>query len=233
MCLQHKAEAKFLCDLSRPKRLALIWIPSSYAMRPALCAPCPLQVTPRALLSALCALRYAQCPMLPAPYSLRYAPYTMKIDLNKYQAIVFDFDGVIADSVEVKTEAFAKLFEAFEPTIRGMVVNHHMKNGGMPREEKIKHFYHHFIGKTIDRRKLKNLCEKFSALVVDKIVAAPEIPGAEAFIKSASLKTLCFIDSATPDHEIIEIVKRRSLTQYFKEILGSGQKKSCKLKIHS
>ncbi len=154
----------------------------------------------------------------------------MNIDLNKYQAIVFDFDGVVVDSVEVKTEAFAKLFEAFGPTIQGMVVNHHMKNGGMPREEKIKHYYHHFIGKTIDRRKLKNLCERFSSLVVDKIVAAPEIPGAEAFIKSASLKTLCFIDSATPDHEIIEIVKRRGLIQYFKEILGSGRKKDVNLR---
>ena len=29
----------------------------------------------------------------------------------RYKALFFDFDGVLADSVKVKTEAFAKLFE--------------------------------------------------------------------------------------------------------------------------
>ncbi|MEE9509964.1 MAG: HAD hydrolase-like protein [Candidatus Bathyarchaeia archaeon] len=54
----------------------------------------------------------------------------------KYQAFFFDFDGVLADSVEVKTRAFAKLFESYGPEIQARVVEHHRKNGGMTRKDK-------------------------------------------------------------------------------------------------
>ena len=34
---------------------------------------------------------------------------------NKWQAVFFDFDGVILDSVDVKTQAFAAMFRAYGP----------------------------------------------------------------------------------------------------------------------
>jgi len=165
-------------------------------------------------------MRHALC-------SLRFA---MQIDMKQYQAIVFDFDGVIVDSVEVKTDAFAELFKDFGPSMQARVVQHHRENGGMPRDEKIRHYYRHFIGKTIDQRQLKEMCQKFSSIVVDKVIAAPEIPGAEAFIKLATSETLCFINSATPDDEIVEIASRRGLTRFFREIFGSGHKKDANLR---
>ncbi len=33
---------------------------------------------------------------------------------NRYDVLFFDFDGVLADSVEVKTNAFAKMFEEMQ-----------------------------------------------------------------------------------------------------------------------
>jgi beta-phosphoglucomutase-like phosphatase (HAD superfamily) len=38
-----------------------------------------------------------------------------------YQAIFFDFDGVILDSVHVKTEAFAAMFRKYGPEIERAV----------------------------------------------------------------------------------------------------------------
>ena len=38
------------------------------------------------------------------------------------RAIVFDFDGVILDSVEIKTKAFARLFEEHGPDVQRQVV---------------------------------------------------------------------------------------------------------------
>jgi len=61
--------------------------------------------------------------------------------------------------------------------------------------------------------------------VVDEVVAAPEIPGAGAFLKKWYEKVPCFIVSATPDEEIIEITKRRGMSGYFREILGSSRSK--------
>ena len=57
-----------------------------------------------------------------------------------YEAFFFDFDGVLADSVEVKTRAFARLFESYGPEVVARVVAHHRYHGGMTRIEKIKQF---------------------------------------------------------------------------------------------
>ena len=145
---------------------------------------------------------------------------------SEYQAFVFDFDGVLADSVEVKTEAFSRLFEDHGPEIQKQVVEHHRNNGGMTRAEKIQHYFDAFLGQPIDDSRLSKLCENFANLVVDNVVAAAEIPGARKFLETWHGKIPLFIDSATPDKEIVEIVERRGLADFFEEVLGSGKPKA-------
>jgi len=143
-----------------------------------------------------------------------------------YHAFFFDFDGVLADSVEVKTRAFAKLFERYGSAIEAKVVKHHRKNGGMTRVDKFYHYYREFLGKQLDEAELQRLCNDFSCLVVDEVTSAPEITGAENFLKKWHNTVKCFVVSATPDEEIKEIVKRRGIDIYFHQILGSSCSKS-------
>ena len=143
-----------------------------------------------------------------------------------YKAFFFDFDGVLADSVEVKTRAFAKLFERYGSAVEAKVVEHHRKNGGMTRVDKFYHYYREFLDKPLDEAELQRLCNDFSGLVVNKVVSAPEIAGAEDFLKKWYRDVQCFVVSATPDEEIKEIVKRRGIDIYFHEILGSSCSKS-------
>ena len=150
----------------------------------------------------------------------------MKIFNTEYKALFFDFDGVLADSVEVKTRAFAKLFESYGHAVEAKVVEHHRKNGGMTRVDKFRHYYREFLGKALDEAELQQLCNDFSRLVVDEVVSSPEIPGAENFLKKWHNTVKCFVVSATPDEEIKEIVKRRGIDIYFHEILGSSCSKS-------
>ncbi len=148
----------------------------------------------------------------------------------KYEAFIFDFDGVIADSVEVKTRAFAKLFTRFGAEIENKVVAHHRSHGGMTRVEKFKYYYAHFLNMELSQTGLNELCQDFSSLVVDDVVSSEGIVGAYDFIEQWHDKIDCFIDSATPDDEIVEIVKKRGLNPFFKEVLGSGQSKADNLK---
>lgn len=151
----------------------------------------------------------------------------MKLLNKNYQAIIFDFDGVLADSVNVKTNAFAALFEKYGKDIQQKVIDHHRSHGGMTRVEKFKHYYKEFLKKSVDDKGLKLLCDRFSLLVVDKVVDAPEIPGAEDFLKlCCDNSILCFVNSATPNIEIRKIVQRRGLDEYFKEVLGSSMSKT-------
>lgn len=51
------------------------------------------------------------------------------------KAIFWDFDGVIAESVNVKTEAFYNLYLPYGIEIAEKVRRHHLDNGGMSRFE--------------------------------------------------------------------------------------------------
>ena len=63
----------------------------------------------------------------------------MESNRNEWQAVLFDFDGVIAASHEVKCAAFAALFAAHGPEVQQAVVRYHLGNGGLPLHLKLRH----------------------------------------------------------------------------------------------
>jgi beta-phosphoglucomutase-like phosphatase (HAD superfamily) len=151
--------------------------------------------------------------------------------MRDWQAFFFDFDGVLADSVEVKTRAFAQLFAPFGPEVEAKVVDHHRRHSGVTRVDKFRHYYQEFLGRPLDEAGLADLCSRFARLVVDKVVAAPEIFGAEAFLRRWEARLPCFVVSATPEVEIREIVKRRGWSGYFGEVMGAPRSKRENLEI--
>lgn len=136
------------------------------------------------------------------------------------QALFFDFDGVLADSVAVKTRAFARLFVDHGPDVVARVVGHHLKHGGMSRFDKFRHYYREFLGRPLPEAEMEALCARFAALVVEEVVAAPEIPGASAFLERCR-DIPCFVISGTPQEEMRQICRRRGLHRRFREILGA------------
>jgi len=144
----------------------------------------------------------------------------MKVDLNKYKAFFFDFDGVIVDSVNIKTLAFAKLYEPFGKNVVSKVIKHHRSHGGLSRFDKIRYYHRTYLKKDISERQVRILTNKFSQLVLEKVIKAPFIKGALKFLDSLRNKRL-FLISATPENEIKTIAKRRGLSGYFADIKGS------------
>lgn len=151
--------------------------------------------------------------------------------LTDWEAFFFDFDGVLADSVEVKTRAFARLFEPFGAEIEARVVEHHRRYSGVTRVDKFRHYYREFLGQPLDEAGLADLCRRFARLVVDEVVAAPEIPGAVVFLQAWKGRLPFFVVSATPEEEIQEIVRRRGWSQYFREVRGAPRSKRDNLEI--
>jgi len=143
----------------------------------------------------------------------------------RYEALFFDFDGVLADSVEVKTEAFGKLYEPYGPEVVAQVIDHHRRHGGMTRTDKFFHYHRNYLGRTLSDKEMAKLCREFSELVVDKVVGAREIRGAGEFLRKWCSQLPCFVISATPQEEIRQIVRRRDMVGYFKEVLGAPASK--------
>jgi HAD superfamily hydrolase (TIGR01549 family) len=139
-------------------------------------------------------------------------------------SIFFDFDGVILDSVNVKTEAFRMMYLEYGSEIADKVVVHHLENGGISRFEKFKHYHEEYLGKSISTEIVNALADQFSELVLSEVISSSPIPGSLEFIKQDT-KYKKFIISGTPDNEIKEIVSSLELEDYFIEIHGSPVKK--------
>jgi HAD superfamily hydrolase (TIGR01549 family) len=145
----------------------------------------------------------------------------------RYQAVFFDFDGVILDSVGVKTDAFAAMFRSYGPEVEKAVVDYHLAHGGVSRFEKFKYYYKELLGRNIDEEELKRLGQQFNELVLEKVLASPFIPGALETLKELKEKGVpAFVVSGTPDDEIKLIVEKRGLEGYFIEVHGSPRTKS-------
>ena len=146
--------------------------------------------------------------------------------LNKMiKNIFFDFDGVIADSVNVKTEAFEQLYREFGDDIAKKVVEHHLGNGGMSRFEKFKFYHKKFLNIDLDEKDVQHWANRFSNLVKQGVIDAPEVKGSHSFLKEFKDKFTMFIITGTPTNESKEICKERGIYDCFKGIYGSPEKK--------
>lgn len=150
----------------------------------------------------------------------------MKNKKLNYQAVFFDFDGVILDSVNVKTNAFAQMFSQYGDEIQNAAVDYHVKHGGVSRFEKFKYYYNTLLKKSIDQKTIDSLSKQFSDLVLQGVLNAPFICGAkEALEKLKYNKTPAFVVSGTPDSEVKYIVEKRGLGSFFVSVHGSPAKK--------
>lgn len=145
--------------------------------------------------------------------------------VQKKKALIFDFDGVLADSVEVKTAAFAELYKPYGQTVMKQVIDHHRANGGMSRFEKFRHYHPEFLGKEINDEKVDRLSREFSIMVVNKVINSPEIPGATGFLEKYCKEKICCVNSGTPEVEIREIVRKRRWDHFFQKVYGSPETK--------
>ena len=152
-------------------------------------------------------------------------PPLIKQNKKIVKAIIFDFDGVIAESVQVKTDAFAELYSSYGKNVVEKIIKHHEANGGISRFEKIKYYHKTFINIVLTEKGIKALAERFSELVVNKVIEAPYVPGSLEFIDSNYEKYKQFISTGTPTEEIKQILKERKINHYFTGVFGSPEKK--------
>lgn len=146
--------------------------------------------------------------------------------LDDLEAIFFDFDGVLVDSVNIKSEAFVDLYPEASPAQKQAILSHHLDNGGMSRYRKIEHYNREIFHFPSDDVSVEGYAKRFSELVVEKVVTSNEIAGAARFLKSVAGDLPLFIISGTPEGELRTIIEKRYGKGFFKEILGSPTLKS-------
>ena len=141
-----------------------------------------------------------------------------------YQAIFFDFDGVIVESTEIKTQAFRKLYTE-HVVVLDDIVAYHVAHEGISRLEKILYCHKKFLGIELGEDELAELAGSYSALVKQAVINCDSVPGALDFLQAHSADLPMFVVSGTPEGELKDIVKERGLSSYFTSVHGSPHHK--------
>lgn len=142
------------------------------------------------------------------------------------KAVVFDFDGVILESAEIKTEAFKKLFQDDYPEHVARIIEHHKQNMGISRFVKFKYIYEEILGLELTNESQRKLGERFEEIVQKEIFQTPFVPGTMEFLKNYSKSYSLYVASGTPEQELVSITKKLMIIDYFKGVYGSPRSKS-------
>jgi len=137
------------------------------------------------------------------------------------EAVVFDFDGVLVESTEVKTRAFAALYRQYGADAAERAVAYHLANTGISRYVKFQHLHRAILGIELSQNELEQLGQRFSQLVKDEVVKAPWVAGAHEFVAAHHETLPLFVASGTPDSELNAIVAQRGMRKYFCSVHGS------------
>ena len=145
--------------------------------------------------------------------------------LARAQLIFWDFDGVIKDSVEVKSRAFATLFAPFVKALADRVLAHHEAHGGVSRFEKIP-LYLQWAGKSADPEAVARYARQFATLAMQAVIDAPWVPGAKEYLERNYRQQRFVMVSATPQEEMEAIARSLGIAIFFEGIYGAPAKKA-------
>jgi len=142
------------------------------------------------------------------------------------KAIIFDFDGVIIESFDMKTEAFRESFQIYHNVVDD-IIQYHLDNYAVSRFVKFKYIYENFLKLEYNDAEYREISERFSTIMFKKAVNCPFVNGAEEFLEQFSMLVPLYLVSGTPHEELEQIVEKRDLRKYFKHIWGTppGTKK--------
>ena len=109
--------------------------------------------------------------------------------LKSAKVIFWDFDGVIKDSVKVKTDAFEKLFSTYGNDIVKKIRIHHEENGGVSRFDKIP-IYLKWVKQELSQEIVNRYSNQFSILVKKNVIDSEWVVGVLNFLQISTCSDL-------------------------------------------
>jgi phosphoglycolate phosphatase-like HAD superfamily hydrolase len=149
--------------------------------------------------------------------------------LSAATLICWDFDGVIKDSVEVKTVAYESIFSPFGREVTTRVRQHHENNGGVSRCDKIP-LYLTWAGEAATPAQVKEFCDRFSKSVLKAVIDSQWVPGVREYLLQHFAKQYFVLVTATPQEEIEQILAILDIAHCFREVYGAPTKKASAIK---
>ena len=142
-----------------------------------------------------------------------------------YKHLIFDFDGVLVESNEIRFEGFQLLFRDFPTHQVEKLVQFARLNGGLSRYEKIRYFFEKILNEPISADNIKALAKQYSELVKQKVIDAEPVKGSLEFLSNYKNNYDFAVVSGSDQEELRDVCKDREIDHFFLEILGSPASK--------
>lgn len=136
------------------------------------------------------------------------------LDLTAYQTFVFDCDGVILNSNQVKTEAFYRTALPYGEHAAQQLVDYHRARGGVSRYQKLSFFLEEIVPKGKVGPRLNDLLENFSIYVREGLLACEIASGLE-LLRERTSQAVWLIVSGGDEAELRSIFNQRDLAYLF------------------
>ena len=81
------------------------------------------------------------------------------------KTILWDFDGVILDSMEVRDFGFREIFKKFKKEHVSQLIDYHRINGGLSRYVKIRYFFEDIMHESIEADEVMKYAINFSEIM--------------------------------------------------------------------
>lgn len=142
--------------------------------------------------------------------------------INKYKTILWDFDGVILDSMPTREMGFSQVLRKYPQEQVEKLLSFHRENGGISRYFKFRFFFEEIRKEQVSDETINHLANEFSQIMValllnKKLLIADTID----YIKSNWQKQQMHIVSASDEKELNYLCKNLEIADYFHSIHGS------------
>ena len=141
--------------------------------------------------------------------------------------ILWDFDGVIIDSLAIRDYGFREIFKEFDKQSVDKLIQYHNYNGGLSRFHKIEYFFNEILKQNITQDEILQYANKFTTIMRQEL-CNPEylIANTIQFIKENYENYNFHIVSGSEHNELNFLCQKLDLSQYFISINGSPTPKN-------
>lgn len=141
---------------------------------------------------------------------------------EEIKAVVFDFDGVLVNSVELKDDAMLETFSEFGEDFSKEVLAYHKKF------QTTRYTTAKYVQDTLnieDEDFVQKYAKKYSDIVEEQIVSMPFYSGVESLLMYLCTRMPIYISTGTPEKEIAQILRKKCAMHLFSGVYGSPDTK--------
>ena len=136
--------------------------------------------------------------------------------------IIFDFDGVILDSMSVREFGFREILSGYDREMVEALLRYHEANGGLSRYDKIAYFYREIAKETLSEQKFQALAKAFSDIMRETLTDRRYlIAQTIAFLEHHHRRYRLHIASGSDQEELRYLCEKLGISKYFLSIYGS------------